>query len=75
MKASAKYYGRDREWLEELKDGDTKSCQFCFKSIDRRVVKCPECGEIVDRAAYEKLTAKPPIPPPLNPSEKKQQAA
>lgn len=75
MKAAAKYYGRDREWLEELKDGDTKTCPFCVKSIDRRVIKCPHCSEIVDRAAYDKINVKSPLAPPLSPADKKQQVA
>ncbi len=65
MRTAAKYYGRDREWLMELKDSDAKTCPFCFKSIDARVVKCPHCSEIVDQAAYARLTAKPPLPPPV----------
>ncbi len=73
MRAAAIYYGWDREWLEELKDNQAKSCGFCYKSIDIRVVKCPHCGEIVDQAAYAKLTAKPPLPPPSIPG--KQHAA
>lgn len=75
MRAAAKYYGRDREWLEELKDNDSKTCAFCIKSIDRRVVVCPHCQNVVDRAAYDKLTSKAPLPPPFSPSEKKQQVA
>ncbi len=62
MKASCKYYGREREWMDELKDGDVKSCVFCFKSVDRRVLVCPHCQNVVDRAAYDKLTAKPLAP-------------
>lgn len=74
MKAAAKYYGRDREWLDELKDGDTKTCQFCFKAIDARVLTCPNCREVVDRKGYDAATAKPPVPPPLNPGGKQQAA-
>lgn len=74
MKASATYYGREVEWSDELKHDDRKLCQFCGKSIARGIVKCQFCHEIVDRAAYDKLTAKPSVAPPLNPNEKKQAA-
>lgn len=65
MRAAALYYEWDREWLEELKDNNAKSCPFCFKSIDVRVVVCPHCTNTVDQAAYARLTAKPPMPPPV----------
>lgn len=75
MKAAAPYYKREVEWTGELKQDDRKSCQFCGRSIARTVVKCQFCHEIVDRAAYDKLNAKPAVAPPLDPGQKKQQAA
>jgi hypothetical protein len=57
MKAAAKYFSREREWLEDLKDGDLKLCPYCVKSIDVRAVKCPSCGEIVDPARHAAMLA------------------
>jgi hypothetical protein len=49
------YYGRDRKWLHELKDGDVKTCVFCTKVIAANAIKCPHCSEVVDFEAYAKL--------------------
>lgn len=74
MRAACKYRGREREWLEELKDADAKSCPYCLKSLDSRAIKCMHCGEVVDREAYAKLTAKPQLPPPVQPTGKQHAA-
>lgn len=55
MKLSVKYQGRERDWCEEMKDDDVKACKFCFKSIDSRVVVCPECKNVVDPQRYAEL--------------------
>ncbi len=65
MIAACKYRGRDRGWLQELKDFDAKTCPFCLKSLDVRAVVCQYCSNVVDQAAYAKLTSKPPLPPPV----------
>lgn len=72
---AAIHYGREREWLHELKDGDRKYCQFCQKPIGTLVVKCPHCSEVVDRKRYDELTGKAPIAPPLKPAGKDHVAA
>ncbi len=75
MKAAAKYYGREREWLDELKDDDTRLCPFCFKATNPLAPVCQKCDRVIDQAKYDALTKKPAMPPPLNPGEKKQVAA
>jgi hypothetical protein len=63
---ACKYYGREREWLQELRDGDVKYCPFCMKALKAEAVKCEFCGEIVDREKYEELTGKKrAVQPPL----------
>jgi len=57
MKIAARYFGRDREWLEELKDNDIKHCPYCTKAIAVHTVKCPHCQEVVDVEKYAKLQA------------------
>lgn len=52
------YLGLNREWNVAIDDQLQKECQFCTKYISARAVKCPHCNEIVDFAAYEKLTSK-----------------
>lgn len=56
-KQACRAYGRDREWLEELKDGDTKVCDFCTKRIAVNAIKCPHCQEIVDPRRYAQKQA------------------
>ena len=58
MKLSARYMGRERKWLEEMRDSDVRACPFCTKHIPAGAIKCPECGEIVDFEAYARLQAK-----------------
>jgi hypothetical protein len=65
MRSACKYRGRDRGWLQELKDGDAKTCPFCLKSLDIRAIVCQHCHNVVDQAGYAKLTSKPPLPPPV----------
>lgn len=74
MKASARYYGREREWLDEVKDDDVRTCVFCGKSTDTRFPVCQNCDRVIDKAKFDALNAKAPMTPPLNPSEKKQAA-
>ncbi len=57
MKLSCQYMGRNRKWLEEMKDGDVKLCPYCTRSIPVGAVRCPECHEIVDFEAYARLEA------------------
>ena len=57
-KEACRYYGRERKWLYELRDGDVKACPFCTKSIAANAVKCPFCSEVVDFEAYAALQAK-----------------
>lgn len=52
MKIMCRYYGRDRKWLHNLRDGDIKKCQFCKKDIPSDAIKCMFCQEVVDRASY-----------------------
>jgi hypothetical protein len=79
MRSACKYRSRDRGWLQELKDSDAKTCVFCLKSLDARAVVCEHCHNVVDREAYDRLTAaskpsgpntpstptKPTLPPPI----------
>jgi hypothetical protein len=53
-KQAARHWGREREWLEELRDSDIKKCPYCSKSIAKVAVKC-SCGEIVDLEGYARL--------------------
>ncbi len=72
---ACKWRGRDRGWLQELKDFDAKTCPFCLKSLDIRAIKCQYCDEVVDQAGYAKLTAKPTLPPPAIPGKQQNHAA
>lgn len=79
MKTAARHYGKEREWLQELKDSDIKKCPFCTKSIAIAALKCPNCQEVVDveRYAQEKarqeavmdaaksVPARPPVARPV----------
>lgn len=56
-KVLCRYYGRDRKWLHNLKDGDIKTCSYCKKTIPSDAVKCQFCQEVVDWKAYNKLKA------------------
>lgn len=59
-KQLARHYGRERAWLQELKDGDVRPCRFCFKSIDSRASVCPFCRQVVKPKEFslESTTAK-----------------
>ena len=57
MRAAVRYYDREREWLQTMKDGDLKLCAYCMKSIDARAIKCPSCNEIVDAAKHAVMLA------------------
>jgi len=58
MKLACRYMGRNRKWLEEMRDGDIKVCPYCMESIPTAAVKCPKCHEIVDFEAYAALEAR-----------------
>jgi predicted nucleic acid-binding Zn ribbon protein len=58
MKLACRYMGRERKWLEEMKDGDVKRCRFCTQPIPANAIKCPKCQEIVDPEAYAREQAK-----------------
>lgn len=53
-RVAARYYGRDREWLAELRDGDVKSCGFCVKKIPAASLVCMYCQNVVDPAGYNR---------------------
>lgn len=55
MRLTAKHYGKEREWVETLKDGELKTCQFCQKTIPSKAVKCQHCSEVVDYHAFAKM--------------------
>ncbi len=77
MRNACKYRGRERGWLQELKDADSKTCQFCYKSLDIRASVCQYCGRVVDQAAHDKEAAKmkPTLPPPTIPGKQQNHAA
>ena len=52
MRTACRYYGRERDWLQELKDSDIKHCWSCTKTIPIQAAKCPNCHEIVDMERY-----------------------
>lgn len=74
-RAACRYRGRDRAWEQELLDSDAKSCPFCLKSLDIRAVVCQYCSNVVDQAAYAKLTAKAALSPPVQSPGKQNHAA
>lgn len=58
MKIACVYMGRTRKWLEEMRDGDTKNCPWCTKSIPVQAIVCPECQRVVDFEGFAKLEAR-----------------
>lgn len=75
---ACRYYGKDRPWLQELKDSDIKKCPYCTKAIPIQAVKCPSCLEVVDAARYNTMRAEivdaptVPIRPPVQQPSKQQ---
>ena len=57
MRAAAVAYGKERPWLQELKDSDIKHCQWCTKAIAIQSVICPNCQQIVDPERYARMKA------------------
>lgn len=57
-KVAAKHYGKERDWLEELRDGDIKKCQFCTKSVAVTSMVCEHCHQVIDYARYAAEIAK-----------------
>ena len=56
MRAAARYYNQEVEWLEDA-SSDLKLCPFCVKSIAITAIKCSHCGEIVDAPRHAALLA------------------
>lgn len=77
MRTGAKFAGRTGGWVDQTaaRVDDNKACLFCTKIIPTASVVCQYCSNVVDRAKYDALTAKPPIPPLLKPTGKEQPAA
>ena len=67
MRVGAKYAGREGGWVDRsaARADANKMCQFCTKSIPTASVVCQFCQNVVDRAKYDVLTAKPAMAPPL----------
>ncbi len=77
MRVGAKYAGREGGWVDRsaARADANKICQFCDKSTSARAPVCQHCNRVIDQSAYDKLIAKPSMPPPLEPAAKKQPAA
>jgi predicted nucleic acid-binding Zn ribbon protein len=58
MRVAARHFGKERPWLQELKDNDVKHCQWCTKAIPVFAVKCGFCHEIVDPERYVEMARK-----------------
>lgn len=57
MRVSAKYLGRNPEWILPTTAADVKECQWCTKMIPAKAVVCPSCNQIVDFERYAQLEA------------------
>lgn len=57
-KDAARYYGKERDWLQELRDGDIKKCQFCTKSVSVTSMVCEHCHQVIDYVRYAEEVAR-----------------
>lgn len=58
FRAMAEWLGldpRNHPWMRDTRRGEVKPCPYCRKQIDSESIKCGECGEIVDVAAYNAM--------------------
>lgn len=54
QRLAAQRLGVQRPWV--IRTGDSKNtCPFCKFEMPFGAIKCPNCREVVDRAAYQKL--------------------
>lgn len=82
-RVAVSWMGLVRDWAEEFKSENLKTCKFCQKNINARAIKCPNCTEIVDYERYasetkakeDALKAARSVAPPLKPNEPKHVAA
>ena len=77
MRDACRYMGREREWLQELKDAEIKVCPYCTKTIRADAIVCEHCHNVVDVDRYAAMKAKldsalsakapaaVPLPPPI----------
>jgi hypothetical protein len=56
-KECARFMLWEKPWLMDLEPATHKRCLFCTTTIPAYTLKCPNCGEIVDRAGYETAKA------------------
>jgi hypothetical protein len=54
MKACCRFLELKRGWLTSLVNSST-TCIYCTETIPAHAVKCPKCGEVVNRARYDEL--------------------
>lgn len=56
MRFAARSLGLTREWdIDVARINNLVVCPFCTKQISEAALKCPNCLEIVNVAAYEKM--------------------
>lgn len=67
MKDAARWLLLDRPWLSEMTPNALKQCQFCTATIPSATVKCPTCGEVVDKDRYAEMKKGVPLAAPVKP--------
>ena len=60
MKDAARFLNLKRDWLTTLVNSST-ACPFCTQIIPQNAIKCPMCGEVVNKAKYTELKSAKPV--------------
>lgn len=54
-RVAANNLGLEREWNYDMLSNQSMTCPFCRSNIHPESVKCANCNEVVNVAAYEKM--------------------